>query len=252
MTLNNVLALPSSSPVHRAFVRLVLAASVLVSMPVAAEPDRATSTVAYGITTLELSTAGVFGLAFGTQYKMEGPRMLIATAPLVLAGAAGYGAYALDADPRPALAVHGAGWLGLDLFMLGSLIEGRDKAFGLRAGPLAWTLGGIGAVAGGLVGWFGPDGSRETAAWLSAPAGGFLAGGLVLGGVLVLAGGLDGDKAPGQFTTGALAGLTIGLGAATYFVLRDRAEAPGGTTAHVTPLVEGGPRRFMLSFGGAF
>ena len=233
----------------RARAMLAAAAVALTSSPAAA--DEPSAALAWGVTVTELATVGVLGMNFGTRrIPKHGPALAFNFAPLLLGPAAAYGAHATELDASPALAIHGAGWLGLELFLLGALIDGRERAWGLRAGPTAWTLGAIGAIAGGVIGATAVDDADQATAWLAAPPGGFVAGGVVLGGILVLAGGVDGDHAPGQFATGALAGLTLGLGAATYLALR----GPGDPAS--TPRVGTGsdprPRRVMFSFGGTF
>lgn len=225
-----------------------LAFALVLSSSLAAAPARAeppSEALAWGVATGELAVAGVLALNFGTDYPTHGPALIVNFAPLVLAGGAAWGAHATDLDPRPALALHGGAWFGLELFMLGALIDGRDEPFGLRAGTVAWTLGAIGTLAGGVLGATAVDDADRAKVWLGAPGAGFLAGGLVLGGVLVLASGLDGGQAPGRFAVGAAAGLAIGLGAATYYALRDDGD-------DATPRLDPGPRRFVLSFGGAF
>lgn len=235
-----------------------VAATVAVSAATVtgtAAPARADTRGAmiWGGTALELSTLGVFALNFGTDLvPNHGPGMIINFTPMVIAPAVGYGAR--NADPALPLAIHGAGWMGVDLFLLGTLIDGRGERDRMRVGAVAWTLGAVGAVAGGVLSTR-VDPGTETTAFMAAPPAGFAAGGLVLGGILVLAGGLDGDKAVSQFATGATIGLTLGLGAATYLALRDDG-GDGGALAHTArlpaPRLEPGRDRFVVSVGGSF
>lgn len=223
------------------FCGLVLVLTLAASRPVVAdEPSAAAS---YGVTTVELTLAGVFALNFGTKQRIP---VALNLSPLVLAPLAAYGADRAELDPTPALAIHGAGWLGLDLFLIGALLDGRDKRWGLRAGKFAWTLGALGTLAGGVVGATAIDGSDESGLWLAAPPAGFIAGGVLIGGILVLAGGVDGDDAPGQFATGAIAGLTIGLTVATVLGYRGFGDTDPGAAR-----VEA-PRRWMVGWGAAF
>jgi hypothetical protein len=70
--------------------------------------------------------------------------------------------------------------------------------------------------------------------------------------MLVLIGGIDGDKAPSQFATGAVAGMTIGLAAATYVALRS--DSSSDTTARPlpTPSISPSRERILVSLGGSF
>lgn len=231
---------------RRLIVSVVLA-SLVASSPAAAGDDDY-HPAAYAVTVGELATAGVFLLNFGTSFPNQGPALVVNFAPLLLAPGAGLGAHFLDLDPRPALAIHGATWLGFDLFLLGALIDGRDKVFGLRAGTFAWSLGALGAVAGGVIGATAIDDRDKAAWWLAAPGTGFLLGGLVIGGGLVLASGLDGDQAAGRLALGAATGLGIGLGVATYLAYR----GDDAASLRAAPLVDPTTRRFLVSFGGSF
>lgn len=228
---------------------LLPARPAVADTPSSSGPNAA---LAWGVAAGELSTAAVFYLNFGTDLvPNHGPGMIVNFAPMLIAPAVGWGAR--HADPAPAFAVHGAGWLGLDLFMLGSLIDGRGERDRMKVGTAALTLGALGAIGGGILGATQIGDDDEAAPFLAGPPLGFVAGGVVLGGLLVLAGGIDGDKAPSQFATGAIAGLTIGLGVASYAAFRGGLGGDGkDATSRVTPAVQPGPRRFVVSFGGAF
>ncbi len=200
--------------------------------------------MAWGVTTGELATAGIFYLNFGTStIPSGGPGFAFNFTPMVLAPGVAY--LARNADPRPALAIHGAGWLGLDLFLIGTLIDGRAETHRMKVGPVALGLAGAGALVGGYYAWTHVDTRRDAGFALLAPGAGFAAGGLFLGGLYVLAGGLDGDKASSQFATGAVAGLSIGLAVATYVAHTERpprvplAAAAARLTPIVTPEVTG-------------
>ena len=123
-------------------------------------------------------------------------------------------------------------------------------------GGAAWTLGGLGAVAGAVLG--ARHGASDATAWFAGPAAGFVAGGIGLGGLLVLIGGVDGDDAPGQFVTGATVGLAVGLGAATALALRASAATSSArsrqlaTVARYLPRVAASPARVLLTVGGRF
>lgn len=217
----------------------------------AAPRDRDSSALVHGVFVGELGMAGVFALNFGTDLPDRSYQLPVNFTPLVLAPAAAYGAFRARLDPRPTMALHGALWLGADLFLLGALIDGRERAWQLRGGAVAWTLGGLGAVAGGLAGATVIRDDNALLAWMIGPPIGFAAGGLVLGGALVLAGGADGDDAIGQFATGAIVGTALGLGVAgvlAYSGHRDATRRLARFVPHVTP----GSDRVVLSFGGTW
>jgi hypothetical protein len=233
--------------------RLLTIAVLLLSSVSTAAAERSEKTenaLVWGGTALELSMAGVFALNFGTKLvPNHGPGMIINFTPMVIGPAVGFGAR--HTDPTPALAIHGASWVGLNLFMLGTLIDGRDDRHRMKIGPAAITLGAAGALAGGYLGAARVDRGDETSVFMLAPAAGFAAGGIAIGGMLVLIGGIDGDKAPSQFATGAVAGLTIGLAAATYVALRSD-NTTDSTLALPTPTISPSHERILVSLGGSF
>lgn len=252
---------PSVRTMSRLTLPAVIVIAALAAGPGAAEARPVKGWEAYAGLTLEASLAGVFYINFSDVADHVGDGVRI---PLGIVGmfalpvGAGFAAHRLDLDPRPALAIHGAAWYGLDGFMLGSLIDGRDQAWGLRVGKTAWTLAAIGAVGGAIVGARHVDNDDEATMWFAGPTAGFAAGGLVLGTVLVFAGGLDGDDAPGQFVTGATIGLTVGLGAATALAIRGMGDASPGRRKQVArllryaPRVAAGPHGAVLAVGGTF
>lgn len=248
----------SLRPYYRPMSRLAAVAVTVIASttalaaavaPAAAETaGKHESAIAWGGTALELSTAGVFLLNFGTDLvPNHGPGMIINFTPMVIGPAVGYGAR--NADPTPALAVHGGGWLGLDLFLVGTLIDGRADRHRMKVGTAALTLGAVGALAGGYLAATRIDPGSETSLFMGAPPLGFAAGGVFLGGLYVLIGGIDGDKAASQFATGAVAGLTLGLGAATIYAMKDRRD-PG--VAALAPRIEPSRDQIVFSVGGAF
>lgn len=232
---------------------LALVAAVVVAAPSSAIADTETRTergLAWGGLTLEASMAGVFAINFGTRLvPNHGPGLLFNFTPMVLAP--GIGWLMRDVDADPAYAVHGAAWVGFDLFLLGTLIDGRHERDRMKVGKTAWTLGALGAVAGGVLGATRLDDRDEGLRWMVAPPAGFIAGGIGLGTLLVFIGGLDGDKALSQWTTGAAVGLAAGLGFGTYYALRSQ-DGDAAPRVSTTPSVDPGGRRFMMSFGGRF
>lgn len=237
-----------------ALVAAALAAGLvtLAARPAAAD-DKLSAPLAYGALTVELSMTAVTALAFTTPAFTDGPLLaVVGIGTPVLGGGAGYLAYRYDLDPRPVFAIHGAGWAGLDLFMLGALVDGRDQRSGLEIGPAAVTLGAIGVVAGGILGATQVDTADETTAFLAGAPAGFVVGGIGLGGLLVLIGGIDGDKAAGQFATGAVAGMTIGLGVSSYLAITGKRRTLRRATAGLVPSVQPGRDRLMVSLAGPF
>ncbi len=240
---------------RRTSVTLATACALLAAVPSPAAAETPDGAIAWGGTALELSMAGVFYLNFGTDLvPNHGPGMIVNFTPIVIAPAIGWAQR--NADPTPALVVHGAAWYGLDAFLIGTLIDGRADRDRMRIGTTALALGAVGTVAGGLVAAREVDRGDETSAFMAAAPLGFAAGGLVLGGLYVLIGGIDGDKAPSQFATGAAAGLALGLAASTvYCVTHEPGDAGSGAAqaaSKLSPRVEPGPQRVMFSVGGSF
>lgn len=228
--------------------------TALVAAPPRAHADDAPNApLSYGVAVGELATFGVFAANFNNLWPSTGPALILNFTPMVLGPAAALGAHYGQLDVRPALATHGAGWFGVTGLMLGALIDGRATRWQMKRGVFAWSLGAVGAIAGGVLGATSVDTVGGGAVWLAAPPLGFVAGGLVIGGFLVLLGGLDGDDAIGQFSTGAIAGSALGLGVATWFAFHD---SDGGTTSRVQASVDGpalsDDRATIFSFGGAW
>lgn len=238
----------AGTSMHRTATALVLIAAFATT---AAAEDQRSGTVAWGVAGLELGMAADFTLAFTTKVHSSGA----ATTGLALgvfAVGGGMAALAYEADLGAAGPVigHGAAWMGLDMFLLGTLIDGRDDRHRMKIGPTSIALGIGGTIAGGLLASRSRTGTADSV-WLGAAPGGFLAGGLALGGLLVLIGGIDGDKAVSQFTIGGIAGLSIGLGAAIWYTQTQQPSTNSARTALV-PSVDIGAGRTIFSYGGAF
>src|SRR5207247_369702 len=107
-------------------------------------------------------------------------------------------------------------WLGFDMFMLGTLIDGRDVRQRMKIGTTAIALGLGGTIAGGLFASRSRTGTSDSV-WLGGAPIGMFAGAFAIGGILVLATGIDGDKAPSQFAIGGIAGMSLGLGVAIWY-----------------------------------
>jgi hypothetical protein len=216
-----------------------------------AADSRATRDLSWGVPALELASAGMVAFSFGTRYGGGSVATTVGTVAVLGTGVgATLAAHAWDLDPRGPLMVHGAGWLGLDMFLIGALVDGRDHAWGLRAGRTAYLLGAVGALGGAVLG--SQVGAGGGDAWLIGPPVGFFAGAIVLGTGLVFAGGIDGDHAVGQWTTGAVAGASLGIGVATYLVFRHASGGSPTALPQVTPSLDVAAGRTIFSYGGTF
>lgn len=207
--------------------------------------------IAWSVTATELATVGAFALHAGTGLRTTAPMLVLDTALVLgLGTAAGLAANRWDLDARAPLAIHGAGWYGLPMFLLGTLVDGRDTRYGSRVGAAAYVLGAAGVV-GGLVVGSRVDSSTDLFALLGAPVGGFLAGGVFLGLPLMLVAS-DSDEATGRLITGAVIGAVFGIGIATYLALRHEDHDVSIARTHSLPMVDVAPGRVAVSFGGAF
>jgi hypothetical protein len=227
--------------------------SLMISVAHADTPTDAAAQrreMSWAITATELAGVGAFALHLGAGIKPTAPIIALdVTAVLGLGTAAAFAAHRWELDERVPLAIHGAGWFGLPMFLLGTLIDGRDTGFGSRVGTAAYVLGAAGAVGGLLV---GSRVKSDTGMYtlLGAPVGGFLAGGIFIGLPLMLATG-NTNQATGRLTTGAVIGGVFGIGVATFLVLRHQPEAPVAR-AGALPILDVAPGRVAVSFGGSF
>ena len=236
---------------HRVSSTLLLAATLITVTPSSAHAD-ADGAVAWGILAAEINTAGVFALNFGVKgWPNSGPALILNMTPMVVGPGAAYAAHKAGLNPEPALAIHGASLVGFDLMLVGMLIDGRNERDGLRLGPTAWTLGALGAAAGGYAGatQFEGDAGRV---FLIAPIGGFVVGGIV-GMVGTLIATLDGTKAFKGAVIGAASGITLGVAASLIYALayQDDDEQAAAAGAPATQR-DKRDAPIMFSFGGAF
>lgn len=237
---------------------ILVALAVGLAAPRAAhaESDRLGDAMTWGVLGLEAGTAGLFTLAFTTGIgSTSAQASVLGWTPLLLGGGITYLAYRADAGRTIPVVIHGAVWTGVDLFLVGTLLEGRNDRDRLKIGKVSLAMGVIGGLGGAaLAEWTGRDKDASTV-WLGAPVGSALAGGLVLGGILVLAGGVDGDKAVSQLATGTIAGLTLGLGASIYYGVTHphRAKPPAAVgQVSVVPGIQVDHQRTVISFSGTF
>jgi len=217
--------------------RVVIALIVLTSL--AHADDARKPEVTWGVTGAEVGMATTFALAFSSHAKAAtspGGLVALTLGTFALGGGLGYLAYKEDLSATPPLVLHGAAWVGLDMFLVGALIDGRDRRSGLRAGKTAFALGAVGAIGGGLLASRSKTATSD-AVWLVAPGGGFIVGGLVGGVAMLIA---FKDK-PSWAAIGALSGGVIGAGVASFVAQRNDDPNAASRTA---PL--------MLSYGGIF
>lgn len=227
---------------------LVIAA---LAAPAAAE-DKRSGTIAWGVAGLEVGMAADFTLAFTTKvHSTSGGTLATALGVMALGGGSALLAYKADLGAAGPVITHGAVWMGADLFILGSLIDGRNERHRLKIGPTSIALGIGGTIAGGLFASRSRTGTADSV-WLAAAPGGFIAGGLAIGGMIVLIGGLDGDKAVSQFAIGGIAGLSIGLGAAIWYTTTQQPAPSSAARTSLVPTVDIGDGRTMFSYGGSF
>jgi len=243
--------MPVACTVHQAMTsmrRALLLIAALASS--AAAEDKRSGPVAWGVAGLELGTAADFTLAFTTKvHDSAAATTGLALGVFALGGGMALLSYKADLGATGPVVVHGAVWSGIDLFVLGSLIDGRNERDRLKIGPTALVLGGGGLIAGGLLAYRSRTGTADSI-WLGAAPGGFIAGGLAIGGILVLASGIDGDKALSNFAIGGIAGLSIGLGAAIWYTATQQPSRSGPSA--LVPSVGVRDGRTMFSFGGTF
>jgi hypothetical protein len=234
----------------RLLLALVTFVTLLLRAPAPARAD-ADSALAWGFLAGEVSTAGIFALNFGSKsWPNHGLALVFNSAPLVVGPGVAYAAHRADLNPRPAYAIHGASMLGFDLFLLGTLIDGRSDRDGVRAGTTAWTLATMGMAGGAAIGATMID--ADTAPiFYAAPTGGFVVGGIV-GMVVGLIITHDGDRAFQGAVIGAASGMAIGLGASLVhaFTAEDedepQAKAEGSADSARTT------EPIMFTIGGAF
>ncbi|MBL9016190.1 MAG: hypothetical protein JNL83_18525 [Myxococcales bacterium] len=213
--------------------------------------DQRSGPVAWGVAGLELGMAADFTLAFTTKVHSSAAATTgLALGVFALGGGMALLSHRADLGATGPVVVHGAVWAAADLFVLGSLIDGRNERDRLKIGPTAVVLGASGLIAGGIFAYRSRTGTADSI-WLGAAPGGFLAGGLAIGGILVLASGLDGDKAVSNFAIGGVAGLSIGLGAAIWYTTTQQPSRSSGSSALV-PSVGIHDGRTMFSYGGTF
>lgn len=210
-----------------------------------AEEDGTVQAVAWGVAGAEVATAGYVWLKFGPEVLPAdgtGGALVANLIPAVIGGGLALAAHHWDFDNTPALAAHGAVWAGLDLMMIGAVLDDRGRGDEARLGKAAVILGAIGAVGGGVLG--ATLGDRAPEAWLVAPTAGVACGALA-GGMWMLLTGLGEDGSFAKFTLGLAGGLTAGIAtAAIYAATTDEPVA--------TPRVTADHDRVVVSFGGAF
>ena len=218
----------------------------------AAAEDKRHGSLAWGMAGLELGSAGDVALAFTTKIHQTSTGTLgLALGVFALGGGMAALAYKEDLGATGPIIAHGAAWSGFDLFLIGTLIDGRNERTRMKIGPTAIGLGIGGTIAGGLFASRSRTGTADSI-WLGAAPGGFVAGGLAIGGMIVLATGIDGDKAPSQFALGSVIGLSLGVGFAAWYSSTQQPSASSSARTSLVPTVDIGAGRSMFSYGGVF
>lgn len=237
---------------RRWVITIAIVGSLAAATRSAAADDRLRGTYAWGVASGEAASAGIIAIAFTTKAAQGPGWAAYALAPEAVALGVGYLAYREDLPATVPMIVHGGAWLGLDLFMIGSLIDGRHESTRMRIGSGAVTLGLIGTIGGGVLAGLTSRTKDADAMWLAGPPVGFFVGGLMFGGMMFLFGKLDTTKAASQFAWGAVVGATVGLGGAIIYGATHRDAGTGAARIGAMPQIELEPKRLVVSFGGAF
>lgn len=204
----------------------------------------------WALWTMELGGAGVvWAKTHGFDHQDWREAALI-TAPIVAGVGVGLASHLGDWSPSVPLAVHGASWMGLDLFLLGGLLSGDDDD-GFHAGAMAWSLAAIGAAAGGYLGATEVDPGIERQLWMGMQYGGIVG---AFGGVLAVFIAQDFDHATETRVVGwsALVGLTLGLGAGAALAFTRDEDATSTYVEVSTPMLSPAPHGLVLGWGGRF
>jgi hypothetical protein len=225
----------------------VLAATVLVATTSLASAD-APVAGSYGVAAGEIGIVGAIVIHETTASSPgKGIGLAVNFLPLVVGAGAAYVAETQDLDARYALAFHGAVAGGLPLFAIGAAIDGRTEADGVRFGPAAWTLGALGAAAGGYLGATRIDTNVEGGAFLAAPFIGAFGGGLTFAVVHFFDD--EGPKSDGRALKYAGLGMLLGTVGSLAYAFPDRSS---GTSMRLAPAITHDARTTVLSFGGSF
>jgi hypothetical protein len=162
----------------------------------------------------------------------------------------GLAADAWSLDPRVPQAIHGAASVGAELFLMGTLIDGRDQAFGVRAGTAAYVLGAAGVLGGAVLG-VRAHGAIPEYVTLGAPLAGLVVGGILVGLPLALVTN-DSNQADGRMATGAVVVGAFGVGAAVYLVTHQDEDHAPAVGARVTPMIDVAAGRVGMTLSGRF
>jgi len=222
----------------RRLLRVALLACIAAA-PTDARADEAG--VAYGFVGAELATGGAIAIHhFTASSPGEGIGLAVNFLPVVVGIGAGLAGEAWDLDARPPLAAHGAVIGALPLLMIGASVDGRGARDGVALGPLALTLGALGAAGGAYLGATRVETTGEAIAVGAAPFAGAFVGGLAF----AVAHFFDdrGPRSTGRLVRFAGVGMLAGtVGSYAYaFKHRDRDAA----------VMRRSPA--MLSLGGTF
>lgn len=217
-----------------------------LSCPALADADERTF-IAYGVAGAEIATAGTILLHVYTDSSPSGG-IGLAVNMLPLVGGIGAGAIgsSVDADPRPALGLHGAVIGALPLLAIGASVEGRGEDDGVKLGPATLTLGMLGAAGGAYLAAWRVDDTNESVAVATAPLVGALAGGLTGAIVHFLDDG--GPSSTGRLLRFAGSGMLLGTIGSMIYAWPDRDESQ--TSMRIAPSF--GSNTTIPSYGAAF
>ncbi len=232
---------------------LTLVASVSTESTAHAQDRyRAQNAGLWGAATWELSTAaGIAGLVTLTDENTSGTvSALMLASPVVLGLAAAGLAYRYPTDAAIPRAIHGGMWTGIDMMLIGMLIDGRNGE-GMKFGTWALSLGAAGVVVGSVVGAREVAPGSESTAWFAGPSG--VMAGFVFGGIAgLMYQRWSSDKRVRVLGWSMVTTLSIGLVASYTLALTGKSDsgsaASSSSALTITPSI--GPRG--LSFSGRF
>lgn len=217
---------------------VVLAAVLATALPAEARADVAG--VAYGVIGAEVGAGGAIAIHQLTASSPgSGIGLAVNFLPVVVGVGGGILGETLDLDPRPPLAVHGGLVGGLSLLMIGSTIDGRGENTGVGLGPVAITLGALGAASSAYLGATRIETTGEAIAIGVAPFAGAFAGSLVFAVVHFFDD--RGPRSTARLVRFAGLGMLAGTIGSYLYAFEDRGEDPMAKR-------RAEPR--MLSFGG--
>ena len=218
--------------------------------------EKALSTRDFGLTTTVsfaqrwlTEREGNDEVAPGYRWPKEGPAFALNFTPILAIPGAGIPAHFTGLDPRPAYAIHGGTMLGLNLFVVGAMVDGRHEKNGVRAGPVAITAGVLGAAAGSWLGATQIHDERQGEMFLAGPPVGGMAG-LLIGGLAALAV-PDSDTQFRRVLVGGSVGMGLGFLVSGAFARTEGASSRRRSSRRL-PQLSTGRSHVLVSYGGSF